>query len=223
MILCDLCGMVELSELLKRGIANSKSYKEYLSEIERYAAEGKTSGVEQRQNLIEFTKLNAFRMQRLEKTTTLNSNLVQHLSTIEYNIYWLVLTETWCGDAAQNLPTLHSMSEASDHIDLRLIYRDEHHELMSHFLTEGGQSVPKLVAVDGDMNVLYVWGPRPKPAQEMIQSFKNGNSSYPSYADVSLDIQKWYAKDNTQTLQSEIGQLISQYGAEEAGSIALKQ
>lgn len=215
--------MVELSVLLKRGIAESMSYEEYLSEIERFAIEGKTSGAEQRQNLIEFTKLNAFRMQRLKKTTALNDDLIQGLSTIQSKVYWLVLTETWCGDAAQNLPMLHSMSEVSDLIDLRLIYRDDHSELMDHFTTDGGRSIPKLIALDGDMNVLYVWGPRPQPAQEMVRSFKSGKSSYASYADVSLDIQKWYAKDKTQTLQSEIGQLIGQYGTKEAGRITLKQ
>ena len=60
----------------------------------------------------------------------------------------MVLTEGWCGDAAQVLPVINKIASLSDFIDLKIILRDEHEELMNKFLTNGSKSIPKLVAID---------------------------------------------------------------------------
>ena len=59
---------------------------------------------------------------------------------------WLVLTEAWCGDAAQSLPIINKMAEVSDNITLRLILRDENLDVMDQFLQNGrSRSIPKLI------------------------------------------------------------------------------
>ena len=40
-------------------------------------------------------------------------------------ITWLVLTESWCGDAAHVVPAINKIAELSDNIDLKLVFRDE--------------------------------------------------------------------------------------------------
>src|SRR5215217_2298139 len=60
----------------------------------------------------------------------------------------LVISEGWCGDAAQILPILNKMALASDKkIDLRIVLRDENDELMSQYLTNGGKAIPKVIVI----------------------------------------------------------------------------
>jgi hypothetical protein len=42
---------------------------------------------------------------------------------------WLVISEGWCGDAAQLLPIINKMAVESGKIDLRIVLRDENEEL----------------------------------------------------------------------------------------------
>jgi hypothetical protein len=195
-----------LRKNINNALEQSITYEEYLTLMQQYALDGKTSGTDQRQNLIDFTKLNAFRMQRLDKTTAIQTEILKDVMSVKNAQTWLVLTETWCGDAAQNLPILNKLSLANDRIDLRLVFRDEHPEIMSQFLTNGGKSIPKLISLDKEHNVLFTWGPRPVPAQEMVMDFKNGIQGSKTYSDISMEIQKWYVSDKSKTLQAEMWQ-----------------
>lgn len=44
-----------------------------------------------------------------------------------------MLTEGWCGDAAQNLPVINKIAEENPNINLKLVLRDENLELMDEF------------------------------------------------------------------------------------------
>ena len=43
---------------------------------------------------------------------------------------WVVITESWCGDAAQTLPLMHITAKFL-HIPMHLVLRDEHPELIN--------------------------------------------------------------------------------------------
>ncbi len=52
----------------------------------------------------EYINLNQHRMSRVEKTYTVSEELAQQVKRLTHKTYWLILTEHWCGDAAQTLP-----------------------------------------------------------------------------------------------------------------------
>lgn len=56
------------NELIKGSIAKGISYTAYVELMNRLVAEENTTGAEQTQQRIDFTKLNASRMRRLDKT-----------------------------------------------------------------------------------------------------------------------------------------------------------
>ena len=69
------------------------------------------------------------------------------------------------------------MAEVNSNINLQLVLRDENLELMDLFLTNGGRSIPKLIALDKDLNILFTWGPRPQTATNMVLDYKTKHGS----------------------------------------------
>lgn len=185
----------------------SFGYKEYRAMIDDLLAQGKTTGDNHSEAMIHYTKMNVTRMNRLDKTTELIPELSQALIKLEKPQIWLVLTEAWCGDAAQIIPVISKMAEASPHISLNLLLRDEHPELMDAYLTNGGKSIPKLIALDAETLTEYFnWGPRPADAQELFVELKQ---KYPTdYMKLAEELHLWYAKNKTQSTQKEFAQLL---------------
>ena len=147
-------------------------------------------------------------MNRWEKSIELNDVLKARLEEIPCLVNWLLLAEGWCGDASQNVPFLNKMAEASPHIKLRILLRDEHLDIMDQYLTNGGQAIPKLVILDTDMNETGNWGPRPAEIQEMVMvgKHKQGMDS----EEIGFMVQKWYAKDKGATIENEMMEIITQ-------------
>ena len=79
---------------------------------------------------------------------------------------------------------------------------------MDRFLTNGGRSIPKLIALDENSNVLYTWGPRPQEAQELYDEWRFSENKVP-YKEFQIELQKWYNKDGGASLQMELLDLIS--------------
>ena len=121
--------------------------------------------------------LNDRRMKRLDKTIKISEETIQEFQKVKQPQTWLVLTEGWCGDAAQNLPILDKIASDTANIDLKIVLRDENLDLMDLFLTNGGRSIPKLIALDKDNNVLDFWGPRPTIATKMVADYKEKNDT----------------------------------------------
>jgi len=192
-----------MNSLLNNSIAKSKSYQEYRNLISKFAQEGKTSGNNISPEYINYTKLNESRMHRLDKTMVVIEDVKSFLEKISIDYIWLVLSESWCGDAAQILPVIHKMSEVSDKIELRIVFRDENEELMNLFLTDGTKSIPKLIIIDKKTNtVVGDFGPRPKPAKQLIIDYKAANGVVDETA--KIELQKWYLADKGITIQREI-------------------
>uniref|UniRef100_UPI004047FBB8 thioredoxin family protein n=1 Tax=Roseivirga sp. TaxID=1964215 RepID=UPI004047FBB8 len=106
-----------------------------------------------------------------------------------------------CGDAAQNLPFIHKMAEINPKIEIRVILRDEHPEVMNEFLTDGGKSIPKVIGLDPEsLTVLGDWGPRPAVIQ--AEFLENRQTQAKSSSEFTEHLHFWYAKDKGITLQS---------------------
>ncbi len=204
--------MKEIDSILSEFIANdcpgSMNYQEYLELIERVHAEDKTTGSNQSENYVHYSKLNEHRMKRLNKTVKLNPELIAKVESIKENQLWIVITEAWCGDAAQNLPIISKMADLNENISLRLILRDDNPEIMNLYLTNGGKSIPKLIAIDDSMQEVFNWGPRPAPMQEMVIKYHDTPEPKPDYSEFVLDVQKWYNADKTQTFQKELESIL---------------
>lgn len=193
-------------------VNNAMTYEDYREMTNTLFAEGKTTGPVQSPAMLNYTKLNISRMKRLDKTTRLSEETLEKLKQITEPQLWLVLTESWCGDAAQIVPVLNKMAEVQPNIRLRFILRDENLEVMDAFLTNGGRSIPKLIVAEHEDNsVKTSWGPRPQEVQEMVlmsreelAAIEDAEARKIHTEAEKYNVQKWYAKDKTKGIQAEV-------------------
>ena len=196
--------------ITKEQFENGYTYSEYRKLIDALVAKGQTTGTTQSDDLIKITAMNADRMKRLDNTTQLDGKLLDRLQNMPCPVKWLIIVEGWCKDAAQNVPILNKMAEADPNLELRLILRDEHPEIMDQYLTNGSRSIPKLIILDGDMNEIATWGPRPKEIQEQVVA--NKKSGKIPFSEFSKVVQKWYAKNKGVSLEKEMMGVLSSIG-----------
>lgn len=197
---------MDLKQIIANSLNQSYSAEEYQTILNNFASEGKTSG-EQKEDLIYYTKLNAQRSKRIGKTSVINPDLESKIKTMPKQT-WLLITETWCGDAANSVPLIAKLAELNPLIDLRIVLRDENLELMDQFLTKGGRSIPKLIALDEDLNVQFDWGPRPKDAQDLYWGWREREDREP-YKEFQVTLQKWYNDNKSGAIQEEIGLFLN--------------
>ena len=191
-----------MKSIIQSAIQNSHSYTEYRNIVSKLISEGKSTGHEQSADLLHYSELNEVRMKRLEKTLKLDIEVEKTLQNLKSKQTWLVISEGWCGDAAQILPIIKLMSEASENIDLKLVFRDENEELINLFLTNGSKSIPKLLVLDESFNLINHWGPRPEGAKNLIIEYKANHGIVDEAAKTAL--QKWYLEDKGISTMKEI-------------------
>lgn len=194
---------------MKEYIEKSMTYAEYLKLIDDLLAEGKTTGENQSEAMFNYGKLNRQRMMRLEKTVLLNENLREKVQNNQRKMIWLIITEGWCGDAAQNIPIIEKIAAESPFIETRYVLRDENLELMDAYLTLNARSIPKLIALDADtLEEIGTWGPRPQIAMDYFLEMRESGMEK---AQMMENLQKWYNADKNQTIQDEFFWLLSQW------------
>ena len=196
-----------MKKSIEEGLQKAISYTSYRKIISDLIASGKSSGPIQSEDLLNYSKLNDRRMTRLDKTIQLSQETLLGLKKIDKPITCLVLTEGWCGDAAQTLPVISKIADESDLITLKIIFRDEHEQLMSQFLTNGGKSIPKLLVLNSQNKVLNTWGPRPNTATKMVQDYKNKYGQLD--AAFKQQLQVWYNKDKGVNIQEDMLGLLT--------------
>jgi hypothetical protein len=187
----------------RKYLNSAMDYPGYRKLVDDLLLEGKVTGPQQSESLAHYTKLNVQRMQRIDKTVQLLPEVSETLRAISKPQTWLVITEGWCGDAAQILPVLNAMTNANPLIQLRLLLRDENPELIDQYLTDGtSRSIPKLVVLDAEtLEEKFNWGPRPAPLQELYKKMRTEGMDY---AAIAQELHGWYAKDKTVHTQKEI-------------------
>jgi len=193
---------------IAKALFRSHSYQEYRKLVADLLVEGKSTGSEQSESLTNYSKLNDARMNRLDKTITLSDSIVAKLEKLEHKYIWLVISEGWCGDAAQILPVINKMAAASHKkIDLRIVLRDENEELMNQYLTNGGRAIPKVIVICKEAGIVRAdWGPRPKGATELLANYKKEFGILDEK--IKTDLQLWYLADKGVSVQEELMQII---------------
>jgi hypothetical protein len=111
-------------------IDKSITYPQYRNLIDSLLAQDKTTG-DHPADYVAYTRLNVTRMERLDKTATFTNELIEVLQNLKRKYIWLVITEGWCGDAAQSLPIINLMALQNPNIDLKLVLRDEKGNLVA--------------------------------------------------------------------------------------------
>lgn len=197
-----------MNTVLKDSLQGSMSYVTYRNLVKILVEEKSNSGIEKNEDLANFTVLNDKRMKRWDKTLKISEEYQLKLSHFNKNITWLVITESWCGDAAHIVPVLYKIAEYIN-INFRVVLRDENLELMDLFLTNGARAVPKLLMIDnltGD--VVSTYGPRPSEATRMVLDYKEKNGTITS--EFKEDLQVWYNKDKGENIVNDITEMLCQ-------------
>lgn len=196
-----------MKEIIEGSLQKAITYSEYRTLVKDLLAEGKSTGPNQSDSLLNYSVLNDKRMNRLDKTSKLSEETISSIKKVQAPQTWVVLTESWCGDAAQTLPVINKIAELNPNIHLKIVLRDENEALMDQFLTNGGRSIPKLIAVDENNEVLKTWGPRPSTATKMVNDYKSKHGQLD--ADFKKDLQIWYNKDKGVNTQEDILSLFN--------------
>ena len=114
---------------------NAMTYPSYRELIDRLIEEGKSTGPDQSQSLVDYTALNAQRMKRIDKTYHPNQALIETLSKLKGKVLVLTITESWCGDAAQIVPVASALLDQVG-TPSRLVLRDENLDLIDQHLDQ---------------------------------------------------------------------------------------
>ncbi|EDM43648.1 hypothetical protein SCB49_08658 [unidentified eubacterium SCB49] len=197
---------INTNTLVAESLKTAMSYTAYRALTIEHAANKTSTGANQSEAYVNYTKLGDARMRRLDKTVKISEEIQAVAESVKTNKTWLVISESWCGDAANALPVINKIAALNENIDLKIVLRDENLELMNQFLTNGGMSIPKLIQIEND-EVTATWGPRPTVATQMVNDFKEANGGLTPEFKESLQV--WYNKDKGQNIASDISALLS--------------
>ena len=182
------------------------TYKQYLemTKVESVNTNTDLLTVEEKERS-EIIKLNIHRMNRIDKSYEPGIDIRDEIDKITDHQLWMVITENWCGDSAQNLPYIAGIASLNKNIELKIILRDSNPDIMDNYLTSGTRSIPKLVAFDDEGNELFQWGARPKAAQELVSDLKAQGFDKKYFLE---KLHSWYARNGGADIEKEILLLI---------------
>lgn len=197
---------VDVKTVIKDSLDKGMRYAEYRAMVDDLVERNTTTGNNKSEAMIEFTKLNQRRMKRWDKTLKVSEEAIQTIKKNKAKTTWLLITESWCGDAAHIVPAINKVAEQNEAIDLKLVLRDENEDLINAFLTNGGKAIPKLIALDETLNVIDTFGPRPNYATKLVEEYKaEFGKLTPEFKE---ELQRWYNKDKGQSTVEDLVNLL---------------
>ena len=198
----------DLKNIIDDSLKKAMSYQDYRDLVIDLVTKNSTTGNEKTEDLVSYTMLNDRRMKRWDKTIKVTNVIQEKVANSNINQTWLVLTESWCGDAAHVIPVINKIAELNDNIDLKVVLRDDNEALMNQFLTNGGKSIPKLIMIENTTNkVVNTFGPRPTEATQLVKDYKAKYGILtPEFKE---DLQGWYNKNKGQNAIEDLVGLMS--------------
>ncbi|WP_337866638.1 thioredoxin family protein [Ignavibacterium sp.] len=199
--------MSEKKNIVREKLKNGLSYQQFLELSERNVKSVNPDLLNEADKAYyDYRKLNFARVSRLEKLYNPSEKALNIVRKISSPQIWLVITEDWCGDSAQTLPVIASLSELNENISLKIVLRDANLDLMDLYLTHGKRSIPKMISFDSELNELFQWGPRPHKAKLLVDELRKQDLSK---QDIIKQLHLWYAKDGGYSTEEEIIELIT--------------
>ncbi len=194
--------------IIADALSQAVTYDSFKVLIKELAATGGTTGPEQTDAYKEYTVLNDQRMKRWDKTFKIADEKVAKINRFKQKIAWLVITESWCGDAAPTLPVMNKITQLNPNIELKIVMRNQYPELMDLFLTDGKMSIPKLIMIDQNTGeILGSWGPLPGKAMILASEYKKQYGELT--AEFKEDLQVWFNADKGQHTLLDLLQLLA--------------
>ncbi len=192
---------------MEKYIEKSMQDAEYIKLIDDLLKEGKTTGEKQSEAMFDYGKLNRQRMKRLAVSVELDESLAEKALNVQQKWIWLIITEGWCDDAAQNIPIIEKIADLNSNIETRYVLRDENLELIDEYLTNNARSIPKLICLDAEtLEEIGTWGPRPQEAMNYFYEMRDaGELDKPQMTE---NMQRWYLKNKEQAIQAEFEKLL---------------
>lgn len=199
-----------MSKISQSHLAQALSYAQYHQLMAELVQHQETE--QYSESLINYTRMNIIRMERLDKTTKVQAASQAFLAQIDRPLHLLILTEPWCGDAAQIIPVLNKFATLSPNLTISCLLRDQNLELMDQYLTAGARSIPMTLVLDpgAGNQVLGQWGPRPFVAHGLmlkglaeLRAMPAGEEKDLAQRGLYTKLQKWYARDKTNSIQEE--------------------
>jgi hypothetical protein len=117
---------------------------------------------------------------------------------------FLVIAEDWCGDASSTVPVLAKLSDLASCLEMRVIGRDAHPEVMNCYLTNRARAIPVVIALDDAFNEVGHWGPRPDELQSWVREHRDEVPTERRYR----RSRRWYAMDQGETTLREVLALL---------------
>ena len=194
--------------IIKDSLAQAMTYDSFKGLVKSLASDGGTTGPEQTDAHKQYTVLNDKRMKRWDKTFKISEAQATQLNAFNRKVLWLVITESWCGDAAPTIPVMNKMSQENQNIQLKIVLRNKHPELMERFHTDGKLSIPKLIMIDQETHdVIDAWGPLPSIAKKIAANYKATHGQLT--ASFKEELQQWFNADKGQNTIEDLLQLLA--------------
>lgn len=118
----------------------------------------------------------------------------------------LVIAEDWCGDGANTMPYLAKLGEEAGGLELRVLRRDEHPEVMDRYLTGTARAIPIVIVLDETFHELGHWGPRPAELQRWLLETRHSLPKDQIYPQA----RRWYARDKGESTLREVLALVTE-------------
>jgi hypothetical protein len=119
------------------------------------------------------------------------------------NTQWhlLVISEDWCGDAVNTVPVVARLAEQAGNVDMRIITRDDHLDIMDrHLSPAGARAIPVVMVLNEAFEEVGWWGSRPTELQAWVMAEGRQMDTPERYK----HIRTWYARDRGETTVREI-------------------
>jgi len=116
----------------------------------------------------------------------------------------LVIAEDWCGDASNTIPYVAKLGHLAHCLEMRIVRRDEHPEVMDHYLTGTARAIPIVIVLDAQFREVGHWGSRPAQLQAWVMEARRTTPKEQLYP----QIRRWYAKDKGVSTLREVLALL---------------
>lgn len=139
------------------------------------------------------------------------AEFVRRVEAVGGRWHLLALSADWCIDAVDPLTVLARLANLATNLDLRLLDRDQHLDLMDEHLTNGrSRSIPVVILLDGDLTERAWWGPRPGALQVWVAGEGQALEKDERYRRA----RQWHARDRGHTTLDEIAGMIERAAAD---------
>ena len=145
-------------------------------------------------------KKNADLYRDLYRMAAVHADLVERARQLPGFWHLLAISEDWCGDAVNALPSLARWVDEVPSLDLRILGRDDNPDLMDAHLTGESRSIPVVMILDENFVERGWWGPRPGELQRWVLDVGLGLEKSERYRMV----RQWQARDRGRTTIGEV-------------------